>query len=235
MALPKLNELPSYSVTIPSSGQKTTFRPFLVKEQKALLIALETQERQDILRAVVRTINACVEEPLNGNLTTFDVDYLFTKIRAKSVGETADISMKCEKCETTNQLTVDLDDISVDGEVPDLTIKITDDVSVLMRLPSYEDLLNNRALTSSQTVTETLLQLIISCMDSVLTEEERYSLRDETDEEIVTFLESMTSEQFDRISKFATSLPSVSRDVSFTCESCGHENAVTLKGIDHFF
>lgn len=235
MALPKLNELPSYSVTIPSSGQETTFRPFLVKEQKALLIALETQERRDILRAVIRTINSCIEEPLSGSLTTFDVDYLFTKIRAKSVGETANIQMTCSECESVNDITVDLEDIEVDGDVPDSRIQITDDVSVQMRLPTYEDFLNNKELYASPTVTETLLHLIISCMDSILTEEERYSIKDESPEDVVNFLESMTSEQFERISKFATSIPSVSKEISFTCGSCGHENSSSLKGIDHFF
>lgn len=117
MALPKLNESPSYPVTIPSSGQETTFRPFLVKEQKALLIAYETQEKSDIVRAIVRTIHACVEEPVTSKLTTFDVDYLFTKIRAKSVGETADLIVSCTHCDADNEVTVDLDGITMEGSV----------------------------------------------------------------------------------------------------------------------
>ena len=107
MALPKLNDNPSYRVTVPSTGQETSFRPFLVKEQKALLIAYETQDKKDMIRAVLKTIEACIEEPLRGNLTTFDVDYLFTKIRAKSVGETADIQVKCSKCESINEVSAE--------------------------------------------------------------------------------------------------------------------------------
>jgi hypothetical protein len=96
MALPKLNSAPTYEMKIPSTGQSVVYRPFLVKEQKNLLIAFEAQNRQDLVRAVIRTIEACVEDSIKGTLTTFDVDYMFTKIRSKSVGETADILIPCE-------------------------------------------------------------------------------------------------------------------------------------------
>lgn len=235
MALPKLNSAPVYEMTIPSTGQNVTYRPFLVKEQKNLLIAFEAQNRRDLVRAVQRTIEACVEDNIDNNLTTFDVDYMFTKIRSKSVGETADILVPCSECETKNEVKVDLDDVVVDSEVPEMLVQITDDVSVQMKFPTYDDFLENTNLLESTTVTEALLQLIITCMDSVLTEEERFSLRDETTEDVINFLESMTSEQFERISQFANNIPNVTKTISFSCESCGHENEKTLKGLDDFF
>lgn len=235
MALPKLNSAPVYEMTIPSTGQNVTYRPFLVKEQKNLLIAFEAQNRRDLVRAVQRTIEACVEDDIDNNLTTFDVDYMFTKIRSKSVGETADILVPCSKCETKNEVKVDLDDVVVDSEIPEMLVQITDDVSVQMKFPTYDDFLGNTNLLDSTTVTEALLQLIITCMDSVLTEEERFSLRDETTEDVINFLESMTSEQFERISQFANNIPNVTKTISFSCESCGHENEKTLKGLDDFF
>ena len=235
MALPKLNSAPVYEMTIPSTGQSVTYRPFLVKEQKNLLIAFEAQNRRDLVRAVQRTIEACVEDDIDNNLTTFDVDYMFTKIRSKSVGETADILVPCSECETKNEVKVDLDDVVVDSEIPEMLVQITDDVSVQMKFPTYDDFLGNTNLLDSTTVTEALLQLIITCMDSVLTEEERFSLRDETAEDVINFLESMTSEQFERISQFANNIPNVTKTISFSCESCGHENEKTLKGLDDFF
>jgi len=235
MALPKLNSAPVYEMTVPSTGQSVTYRPFLVKEQKNLLIAFEAQNRRDLVRAVQRTIEACVEDRIDNRLTTFDVDYMFTKIRAKSVGETADVLIPCSECETQNEVKVDLDDISVDAEMPEMTVDVTDSVSVQMKFPTYDDFLSNDMLLDSTTVTEALLQLIITCMDSVLTEEERYSLRDESHEEVVNFLESMTAEQFEKISQFANNIPNVTKNISFSCTSCGHENEKTLKGLDDFF
>ena len=235
MALPKLNSAPVYEMTVPSTGQSVTYRPFLVKEQKNLLIAFEAQNRRDLVRAVQRTIEACVEDSIDNKLTTFDVDYMFTKIRAKSVGETADVLIPCSECETQNEVKVDLDDISVDAEMPEMKVDVTDSVSVQMKFPTYDDFLSNDMLLDSTTVTEALLQLIITCMDSVLTEEERYSLRDESHEEVVNFLESMTAEQFEKISQFANNIPNVTKKISFSCTSCGHENEKTLKGLDDFF
>lgn len=235
MALPKLNESPSYMVTVPSSGQETTFRPFLVKEQKALLIAFETQDRKDMLRSVVRTIHACVEDPITTDLTTFDVDYLFTKIRAKSVGESAEVQISCSECDTKNEVSIDLDSVEVDGDVDAGKVELTDSISVQMRYPSYEEYLTNPTLLEGESLTEGLMELMISCMDSVLTEEERVSLSDEPKEQVVDFIDSMNPEQFERLATFVSTIPSVSKDITFTCTSCGHENERTLKGMDDFF
>ena len=235
MALPKLNSAPTYEMKIPSTGKSVVYRPFLVKEQKNLLIAFEAQNRQDLVRAVIRTIEACVEGTIEGSLTTFDVDYMFTKIRAKSVGETADILVPCEECDTNNEITVELDKVEVNGEIPEMLIPINDEVTVKMKFPTYEEFLSNQTLLDSTSATEALLQLIVTCLDSVLTDEERFAIKDEPQEEIVTFLESMTTEQFGKVSAFAASIPALTQDLEFACESCDHTNKKTLKGLDDFF
>lgn len=235
MALPKLNSTPTYEMTIPSSGQKVIYRPFLVKEQKNLLIAFESQNRGDLLRSVVNTINICVEDKIEGTLSTFDVDYMFTKIRSKSVGEVSTILMKCDECGTNNEIKIDLDEVEVVGDMPDMNVAVTDDIVVKMKFPTYDDFLSNQELLDSNTATEALLYLVVSCMDSVLTDDERVSIKDEPQEEIINFLESMTTEQFERISQFAISIPTLSKDVEFECESCNHNNKKTLRGMDDFF
>lgn len=235
MALPKINSTPSYSVTVPSTGQEVTFRPFLVKEQKTLLIALETQERKDMVRAIVRTIESCVEQKLTGELTTFDVDYLFTKIRAKSVGETSTLLVECTECGHSNEVVVELDGIEIGDVSGATTIELTDEIILQMRYPTYDDFLMNPALMESDSVTESMLELIMTCIDSVLTEEEKFTVKDEPREEIVNFVESMTTEQFDRIAKFVEDIPNISSTSKFTCVECKTKNEKTFSGIDDFF
>ena len=236
MALPKLNEVPTYEMKVPSSGQSVTYRPFLVKEQKNLLIAFESENRGDVIRAVTNTINACIEDEIENPLSTFDVDYLFTKIRSKSVGETSTILVPSEKCETKNEVTVDLDKSKVEGtSKKNRKIKLTDDITVTMRYPTYDDYLSNQQLLNSTSSTEALMNIIIVCLESVLTEDERVSMKDEPHEEIVNFLESMTTDQFSKISEFALSMPSLTQKIIFTCTSCDHKNKKTLRGMDDFF
>lgn len=235
MALPKLDTSPSYEATVPSTGQKVLFRPFLVKEQKNLLIAMETQDRKDLIRAIVNTINACTITEFESSLSTFDVDYLFTMIRSKSVGESSEVSMSCVECGIDNQVKVQLDTVGMSNDIKDLIIPITNEIQVKMKYPTYEDFLQNQVLFESETFTESLLELIIVCMDSIITEEERFSIKDETKEEVVNFIESMTATQFDTLSEFVTNIPAVSQTGKFKCSGCGKENDYVLKGMDDFF
>lgn len=235
MALPKLNATPSYEMTIPSTGHKVTFRPFLVKEQRNLLIALETQDRKDLVRAIIRTIEACVEQPIKQRLTTFDVDYMFTVIRSKSVGEKAEIVMKCGNCDNDNEVSVALDDVEMSSQIQSTTIELTPQVTIEMKYPTYEEFLHNESLDKVDNAADALIELVISCMDSVLTEEEQFNVSDEPKEEIVQFIESMSNEQFEKLTKFVNSVPAVQKKVQFECTSCGHANERTLRGMDDFF
>ncbi len=235
MALPKLNSTPSYEVVVPSTGQEVTFRPFLVKEQKTLLIALETQERKDMVRAICRTIESCVEQPLEGKLTTFDVDYLFTKIRSKSVGESSNLLVFCSECDAKNEVTVELDTIEIGDMSAEKYIPLTDTITVEMKYPTYDEFLDNEKMMENSSVTESLMELIITCIDAVVTEEERFAVADQTREEVIAFIESMTPEQFDLIADFVNNIPAIHKEVELTCQSCGTVQIKRFEGLDDFF
>ena len=127
MALPKINELPSYELVIPSTQQKIEYRPFLVKEQKILMMALETQDEKTILKSIVDTINSCVATKIDSSsLATFDIEYIFTQIRGKSVGEKAKVNLKCGKCEKDTEVEIPLDQIKIDLSNVDKKIKLNE-------------------------------------------------------------------------------------------------------------
>jgi len=235
MALPKLNASPIYELNVPSTGQLVTFRPFLVKEQKNLLIAIETQERRDMMRAIVRTIESCVEDTMT-DLTIFDVDYMFTKIRAKSVGETATLLIPCEECNQSSEVPIELERIMLHGKVvEDKLIELTDNISVQMRYPTYADFMDNDKLFQDNSLTETILEMVMTCIESINTPEEKFSTADEPREELVDFVESMSAEQFERVTEFVNGIPTIKQEADFVCDHCGHDNVRVLKGMDDFF
>lgn len=235
MALPKLNSLPSYELKIPSTGQVVHYRPFLVKEQKTLLIALETQSRKDLLRSIVSTINACVDEEIKSSLTTYDVDYMFTMIRAKSVGEQTEIFVSCSGCEEKNKVVVELDKIKIANLDQADMLDLGNGISIKMRCPTYEEFLDSTNLTASESQSQLIFELVLICMDSVYTEEEHISIKDESREDIIGFIESMTTSQYELLAKFVQNVPYVYEEIEFNCTGCGTENKHILKGMDDFF
>lgn len=236
MALPKINETPGYEMVIPSTGKKVKYRPFLVKEQKILMIASESQDKKQILSSMLDTLTSCIADKINLNsLATFDVDYMFTQIRAKSVGEKTTLVNKCEKCEEKTEFTLNLDDIKPPKVKQNIKIKLTDSISVLMKYPSYNAFINNDKILADDNQTETLMEFIIECMDSILTEEEQIRLKDESKEEIQTFVDSLTSEQFKLMAAFINDLPKLTHTFTVNCSKCTHTNIKTLEGIEDFF
>ena len=237
MALPRLNENPQYELVIPSTKEKVNFRPFLVKEQKVLLIAYESQDRKQILSAMLNTLENCIHENSDvKKLSTFDVDYMFTMIRSKSAGETTTLLFKCKECQTENEVVIKLDEIGVDVKEQNMRIDLTDKIAVKMRYPSYEFFLNNSILMDeSKTQSELLLASIVGCLEAVETEEERIDLSDESEEEINQFLESLTASQFEKISEFAVNLPAMTKNIEYTCNNCGTKNERMLRGLEDFF
>jgi len=236
MALPKLNSAPKYALTIPSTGQEIYFRPFLVKEQKVLLIAYESKDRKQVVKAILDTVEACVEGEIDTRkLTTFDVDYLFTQIRGKSVGEKVDLRIKCTHCDQFNEVQVNIEEIEVPEVKGSKVIELNKDISIKLQYPSYYQFIRNPKILESESDTETIMEIIISCMESIQTEEENILLKDESREEIVRFLDSMTSEQFEKISAFVQEMPSMKKEVEFQCVSCSETSEVMLQGIDDFF
>lgn len=233
MALPQLNDTLKYSLQVPSTKEKVSFRPFLVKEQKILLVALESQDETMILQSIVDTIKSCVYEDINEkDLATFDVEYMFTQIRAKSVGETTDISLTCKQCEETNDVKVLLTDIDIELS-KDSLIKLNDTYSLQMRYPSYKHMVELSNL-SEMTQTDQLLELCIICSSFIVTEDEQINIQEESKEEIIAFFESLNNNQFDKIVQFIMNLPKLKKDVEFQCSKCKEENNITVEGLQSF-
>ena len=238
MALPRLNnETPHYELTIPSTGKKAKYRPFLVKEQKNLLVALESKDPKNIVNSVLFSIESCVEDVNASKLATFDVDYLFTQIRGKSVGETSKIVVPCIKCETESTVTVNLDDIQINTkELKDNVIKLTQDISIKMKYPTYDDMIQNEILfESNSNNTEILFETISTCIESVMTENDNILFKDESKEEKERFINSLTNEQLEKISLFIDSIPTLKHELKHVCSKCSHENTTVLQGIQDFF
>jgi hypothetical protein len=237
MALPIINETPKYHLTIPSTKKKVFFRPFLVKEQKILLMALESQDQKTIVRAISDIINACVVDHIKPRtLSTFDVEYMFTQIRAKSVGETSEISLKCAECEEPSEVTIDLSKIKVEVESELPLIDLNDKYKLKMKYPSYDSLLDVMPDTDEEnSLADVLFRLSLVCLDQLMTEDEAINFDEESKEERIKFLDNLNSEQFQDIMSFVQSLPKLTEDVKFECSSCNHQNEYKLEGLDDFF
>jgi hypothetical protein len=236
MALPKLNNTPKYDLVIPSTGKRVKFRPYLTKEEKILLLAMETKDPAQALNAVLDTIVACVDEKIDPNsLTTFDIEYMFVKLRSKSVGETSEIGIKCTECDHTNKVAVDLSAIEVAVPKVDFMVPLTDEITVEMSYPHFSAMANNKKLTHSNSATEQTFEMIMSVMAAIHTNEERIDLKDVSHKEIEEFIDSTTDEQIRKIRAFVESIPKMTHDVSFKCESCHHSNTHTIEGMQNFF
>ena len=188
MALPKLNSEPKYELIIPSLKKKVKFRPFLVKEEKVLMIAMESGDQKDALNAILDTISVCIQDKINLNtLTTFDVEYLFLQLRAKSIGETAKVNIKCTKCGTPNTVSIKLDDINI--ELPEIenTVKLDEKVSVELQWPPFKGLTE----VNTDNSTESAFEMIANCIKIIYTEDERINVSEVSKEEIKEFLESI--------------------------------------------
>jgi len=235
MALPRLNDVPMYTMMVPSTGKQVKYRPFLVKEQKVLMLAGESQDKKQMLNSMLDTIESCIADNINvKNLPTFDIDYLFTQIRGKSVGENATLAANCSKCENEIKFTVNLNELNV----PEIkrntsTIKLTSDINVMMRYPSYSLIMKNDI--DDEMSTEFTMNFMLSCIESIQTAEENIIMQDETQEEQIRFLESLNTEQFEKLADFIRDMPKVSVDVKLKCESCEHEESKKVEGMESFF
>jgi len=235
MALPKLNDKPKYELTIPSLQEKVRYRPYLVKEEKVLMMALESQDKASALHAVVDTITSCIDAEIDkSKLTLFDIEYMFIIIRSKSVGEVSDLGLKCSSCEKINDVSVKLDDIEIkkDKEVSK-EIQLDENISLTMKYPNFNDVLKFE--DNELTDTERTFMLIGKCMESIETEEENILLKDVSDKEIDDFIESLNSQQFAKVREYVENMPRVEKEVKFICGGCEKENKIILSGIDDFF
>jgi len=237
MALPKLNDMPMYPVIIPSTQQEVRIRPFVVKEEKILLIAMESQDPKQIAGAILDTIVSCTENKVEPkSLTAYDVEYMFMQIRGKSVGETSTINLACDKCEERNEVKINISDIKINSKIPESRITLTDKIIVEMKPPSYMQIAQSeKILGENSNATDRLFGLIIEFMDAVLTDDERIAINDIPHEEAIEFLESMTSDQFGKIREYIENQPMLKHEVDYDCENCGHHNNIRLEGLQDFF
>ena len=239
MPLPKIST-PSYELTLPSNGKKVKYRPFLVREEKILIMALETEDPKQITDAVVQILNSCIitRGVKVEKLATFDIEYLFLNIRSKSVGESITVNVTCPDDEkTTVEMTIDLETIKVKkNESHQDTIKLDDSLSMKMKYPSMDQFIESNFDTSTQgDDIKTTLNMIISCIDTIYTEEESWSGTDSSKKELEEFIESLNSKQFKSIENFFTTMPKLTHKVKVKNPNTGVESEVTLEGLAAFF
>lgn len=235
MALPKLNNAPSYEMTIPSSGKKVRYRPFLVKEQKSLMLAAESNDNKVMFRSVLDILIECIEEKIyESQLAAFDVEYMFLQLRSKSVGESSDITIKCEECDHGNEMNVQLDsiEVNVDNTI-ETKIELTDDIKVQLKYPSYIDMIES-GIGDGELNSDQMFNIMHSCIEYVETPDERIDMRDVDKKEVTEFIESMNTEQFKLLQDFLTTMPRLSHTVKFKCTECKHDNELLVEGISNF-
>ena len=238
MPLPKIST-PTYELELPSTGQLIKYRPFLVKEEKLLVIALESEDTKQITTAIKSVIKNCIltKDIKVENLPTFDIEYLFLNIRGKSVGESVDVNVICPDDNETNvSVNIDLDDIQVQkNEEHTNKIKLDDSIMMEMKYPSLEQFIKNNFDFNNDNAMEQSFDLIASCIDKIYTEDEVWSTADVTKKELTEFLESMNSSQFKDIEKFFETMPKLSHKILVKNPKTEVESEVVLEGLASFF
>ena len=238
MPLPKI-ATPTYSLELPSTGKSINYRPFLVKEEKLLVIALESEDNKQITTAIKAVIKACVltKGIKVETLPTFDIEYLFLNIRGKSVGEELEVNIICpDDKETTVQTTIYLDDIKcIKSEGHTNQIKLDDNIMMEMKYPSLNEFIKNNFDFDEKNQMEQSFELIGSCVDKIYTKEESYAASDCTKKEMNDFLESMNSSQFKKIEEFFTTMPKLSHTIKVTNPNTKVKSDVVLEGLASFF
>ena len=238
MPLPKI-ATPTYELELPSTGQSIKYRPFLVKEEKVLVIALESEDNKQITTAIKAVLKSCIltKGVKVESLPTFDIEYLFLNIRGKSVGEELEVNVICpDDGETTVPVTISLDEIEVQkDENHSNKIKIDDSIMMELKYPSLDQFIKNNFDFNDKNAMDQSFELIASCIDKVYTEDEVWATADCTKKEVKEFLESMNSQQFKEIEEFFESMPKLSHTIKVTNPNTKVESEVTLEGLASFF
>jgi hypothetical protein len=241
--LPKL-DVPLYEITLPLLNKKVKIRPFLVKEEKILLMAMETQDEDSVLLAIKQIVNnCCVDEIDVDSLPILDLEYLFLQLRARSIGEEIDLQYKCNndikeedgkehKCGHIIKLNFNALEIEPEkNEKHNKTIQLTDKLGIVMKYPNFNIVEKTRNLPE----TEMVAKMITLCVDYIFDENEIYYSKDVPEEELIDFIDSLTREQFLKIQEFFDTVPKLKKELDFKCTKCGYEELVVLEGIQSFF
>mgnify|MGYP005996698653 FL=1 len=238
MPLPKI-ATPVYELELPSTGQTIEYRPFLVKEEKVLVIALESEDTKQITSAIKNVIKNCIRTKgvKVEDLPTFDIEYLFLNIRGKSVGEEIEVNVTCPDDGVTQvPITINLDDIQVQkNEDHSNRIKVDDSIMMEMKYPSLDQFIKNNFDFDDKNAMDQSFELIATCIDKVFTEDEVWAVEDCSKKEIVDFLEQMNSSQFKEIEKFFETMPKLSHSITVKNPKTKKENVVVIEGLAGFF
>jgi len=238
MPLPKIST-PKYELELPSTGETIQYRPFLVREEKLLVLALESEDTKQISTAIKTVIKNCVltKGIKVETLPTFDIEYLFLNVRGKSVGEEVEVSIICpDDGDTSVNVKINLDDIKVaKNENHSKLIKVDDDISMDMKYPSLDQFIKSNFDLSKENNIEQSFDLIASCVDKIYTEEEVWDSSDVTKKEILDFLEQMNSMQFKQIEQFFDTMPKLSHTINVKNPVTDVESEVVLEGLSSFF
>ena len=238
MPLPKIST-PTYELELPSTGQTIKYRPFLVREEKLLVLALESEDNKQITTAIKTVIKNCIETKniKVEALPTFDIEYLFLNIRGKSVGEEIEVNIICPDDEETSVLVkIDVDEIKVQkNEEHNNKIKLDDAIMMEMKYPSLDQFVKSNFDLSNDNAMDQSFDLIASCIDKIYTEDEVWVAADVTKKEMSEFLEQMNSAQFKQIEKFFETMPKLSHTIKVTNPNTQVESEVVLEGLSSFF
>jgi len=240
MPLPTI-ATPTYELTLPSTGKKLKYRPFLVKEEKLLILALESKSQVEITNSVKDVLKKCVitRGVKIDDLPTFDIEYLFLNIRAKSIGEDINLVVTCpDDKETEVNVTVYVDEIEVvksKDHTPD--IKLDGDMTLRMKYPSLSQFIENNFDTDDEakTTVDKTFQLIADCMDTVYTKEEAWESKDYSPDERLEFIEQLNSKQFKEVERFFATMPKLSHTIEVTNPNTKKKSSIVLEGLADFF
>jgi hypothetical protein len=239
MPLPKIST-PTFELELPSNGKKIKYRPFLVREEKILIMALESEDMKQISSAIVQILSDCILTKTTKvqELSTFDIEYLFLNVRAKSVGESVEVNITCPDDEETQvKMEIDIDTIKVQKN-PEHTniIKLDDNLSMKLKYPSLDQFVEtNFELNENETDVDKSLSMITSCIDIIYDAEDSWNASDSSKKELDEFIEQLNTKQFKEIEKFFTTMPKLSHTVMVKNPKTGVESEVVLEGLASFF
>jgi hypothetical protein len=240
MSLP-FNTTPTYNVTIPSTKENVKFRPFLVKEEKALLIAQHSEDQNVMIDTLKNIIKSCMLDKVNPDtLAMFDIEYLFTQIRAKSVGENVDLLFPCDidhgEDNEKARVKISFDLTQLNVEIPeghDKKIELFDDVGVIMKYPTINVIKQLENINTNDI--DNVFNIISSSIDIIYNGDEIFHTKEQNKKDVVEFLENLTSNQFNKIQKFFETMPRLRQQVKYTCPVCSRDHDKVLEGLDSFF
>lgn len=236
MSLPQINT-PVHELKIPSTGRKVKYRPFVVREEKILLLALESENQEEVTDAIIQIIGNCIQTKIDlDSLSTFDVEYIFLNVRAKSVGEILEFSITCpDDGETQAEVEINIDDIQVvkDKGHTD-TIDLENGYFIKMKYPTMKYIMEKKP-DDKKSLIDSTFEYAVECIDTIYNDEETWEAADSTKKELEEFVEQMNSKQYQKLQSFFATMPKLSHTVKVTNPKTGVKSDVTIEGLANFF